>query len=476
MGPRPEPARPDTQVVVAKAVLGLGVRWALRIAATAPLVMGGSFLTAAWWELRPTFVSLVRTVGAGEQGVATQHELYWRVVPGRDRSARPSSPEAPRAPRLRLEMVLGFEASDGAHGGLRLAGPDRGHWATAQSFLQPLLHLGDAATLSLPVQLRIDPEYRQALGVAPEIVGASARGQSFLEQIEESIDQPLEILAFSWWLSEPKEVPVSYRRKAPDRAVPTTIPAVSPGYRALNHIFGAAVMAFIAFFMLVGALRLLAHDLSPRWYAILTGAIFLTVPLWSPHLDSIVTRLSNADESMIEDALFAIAAEPTPDRLTLMAATADTDLEVIEWDLSQSRDADLLHFLALDRGGRRFESFEAAYAAILDDIAERITTAPTAELAPVFASVTDFRRPGDRLQEALLEGVWQVAKDSGRSEELRELAEQAFASIARHMHYSYYELASAERLARLQPFRRHPDPEVAKRIREQMERLREHGH
>lgn len=474
--PRPGKAQEGTWALVIKALLALGEGWARRLLATGGLVVGACFLTVAWWEARPILDLLERNLSAGEEALASQHELYWTIVPGQDRHAQPSAPGSPQGPRLRLELVLGFEASDGSQNRLRLLGPERGMWAMAHYFLRPLQHLGESAVLTMPVELRIAPSYREDLMGTPVIYGPHPQGTTLLEAVERDIDLPLELLAFTWWLSEPRQVPISYRPKAPERGWASNLTSLR-GARVLESAIGMGMMALIALVSLSFSLRFLFRD-PPEWLlASGLAAIFLTVPWWSPQLGRILPWLGDADESAIESLLGALAPDPTPDRISMAPGDEDLEFEVIRWDLSRSRGAELLDFLRLERGERRFESAEAAYGAILDDITQRIVSAPSNELARFFQQLTGLLREGEYpLQEALLEGADRVAADPGRPEELRTLAARALASSVQRLDYSYYEFASAERLARLRPFRQHPDPEIAERVRKEIDWLQEHGH
>jgi hypothetical protein len=470
-----QPPSEGAQRVVGRAALGLAEAWVRRALAAPPLLFAACFLTVAWWEAQSAVDITARSLRATETAAASQQELYWAIVPGRDHRAEPMSPDDPRHPRLRLTLALAFETDDGRQGRLRLQGPDRGNWATETYFLRPLRHVGDAATLALPLKLRIDPGYRQALSGARPGHGRFSDAANHLEAVERAIDRPLEILAFTWWLAEPREVTVHYQPSDPQRAVLASQRSGHLGALLLAAT-GASLVVVIGLSFLGWACRLLAYDLPPWMVAAGALAIVVAVPWWSPQISRFLPWLGSTDEPTVERLLSVLGPEPTPERIALGPPTQAAELEVIEWDLPRSRDADLLAFLRLERGNRRFASVEQAYAALLDDITARIVTAPSSELATFMLRARELCGP-DRapLDEALMEGAHLVAQDAARPEEIRTLAADLVRELGRRLSYTYYELASAERRARLEPFRRHPDPYVADQVRRQIDMLREHG-
>jgi hypothetical protein len=433
------------------------------------VLLGAAGLTVSWTNLA-TLIRYERLKAAATAETrARVSELYWEVVP--IESLGPAI-GGQTGPTCRLAFRLAYSSADGRPWSLSFRGdPD------TESAV-PLTGFG---FLEVPgLRFRFPRQYMEKLkrtqaelwpwAYDPKApAGSKTAWHSEYDLFWRRLDQPLIREAFLWRHAEtPEGLALRYDPADPARALPVALMR-SELPEGLRYGIAAFVVGFLTLWgmgFLAGGLAFLAHGASGRARTGIFLAVVATTPLWAPYLVR-VARLVGGQESFLADILlreFTIQKflgfrlpEPLPD---------PGDVETVRYDWVRSKHTAALARMAPDRGGQNFETDDAAYGALADQLTARTVALGDADLLTLFAELGKEEHEGAELAEPFLDALRTVSLDRARHPAVPKFARRVLAETLVGMQFDPNAFARAERLRRVKQLVGYPDEKVAGHARE----------
>jgi hypothetical protein len=430
------------------------------------VLLGAAGLAVSWTNLS----TLIRYERLKAAATAETHarvgEMYWEVVPSESLGPLIGGRTGPAS---RLSFRLSYSSADGRPWSLSFRG-DPDIWAPL-----PLTGFG---FLEVPeIRFRFPRPYLEKLkrtqaeewpwAYDPKApAGSKTAWHSEYDLFWRRLDQPFIRQAFLWRHAEtPEGMPVRYDPADPSRALPVALMR-SEMPPALRWGISAFVVGFLTLWgmgFLAGGLAFLAHGVSGRARMGIFLAVVASTPLWAPYLVR-VARLVGGQESFLADILlreFTIQKflgfrlpEPLPE---------PGDVETVRYDWVRSKHTAALASVAPDRGGRNFETDDAAYGALADQLTARTVALGDADLLTLFAELGNEEHEGAELAEPFLDALRTVSLDRGRYPAVPKFARRVLAETLVGMQFDPNAFARGERLRRVRDLVAYRDPDVSQR-------------
>jgi hypothetical protein len=141
-------------------------------------------------------------------------------------------------------------------------------------------------------------------------------------------------------------------------------------------------------------------------------------------------------------------------------------VETVRYDWVRSKHTAALASVAPDRGGRNFETDDAAYGALADQLTARTVALGDADLLTLFAELGKEEHEGAELAEPFLDALRTVSLDRARYPAVPRFARRVLAETLVGMQFDPNAFARGERLRRVKQLVGYPDAKVAGHARE----------
>ena len=437
---------------------------------TWPFVLLGAAGLAVSWTNLSTLMRYERLKAAATAETrARVSEMYWEVVPTESLGPLIGGRTGPAS---RLSFRLTYSSADGRPWSLSFRG-DPDIWAPL-----PLTGFG---FLEVPeIRFRFPRPYLEKLkrtqteewpwAYDPKaLAGSKTAWHSEYDLFWRRLDQPFIREAFLWRHAEtPEGMPLRYDPADPSRALPVALMR-SEMPPALRWGIAAFVVGFLALWgmgFLAGGLAFLARGVSGRARTGIFLGVVASTPLWAPYLVR-VARLVGGGESILADVLlreFTIQKflgfrlpEPLPE---------PEDVETVRYDWVRSKHTAAFARVAPDRGGRNFETDDAAYGALADQLTARTVALGDADLLVLFAELRKDEHEGTELGEPFLDALRTVSLDKARYPAVSKFARTVLREVLVGMQFDPDAFARGERLRRVKQLLAYPDAKAAAHARE----------